>query len=91
MKARECSTTGPRRWMPTCAQRAFRIAGLGADSSPQARLVVAKACSFVLNLLALPALYVFARRRYGCRVAIWTMAVLAVLPVHAIYAGFHAS
>ena len=36
----------------------------------------------------LPALYVFARRRYGCRVALWTMAVLAMLPVHAIYAGF---
>jgi 4-amino-4-deoxy-L-arabinose transferase-like glycosyltransferase len=67
---------------------AFRIAGLGPSSSIEARLVVAKACSFVLNLLALPALYVFARRQYGCRVAIWAMAVLAVLPVHAIYAGF---
>ncbi len=67
---------------------AFRIAGLGPQSPVQARLVAAKACSFVINLLTLPMLYVFARRRYGCRVAIWTMAVLAVLPVHAIYAGF---
>jgi len=66
----------------------FRIAGLGAGSSLDARLAVAKACSFILNLLALPALYVFARRRYGSRVALWAMAVLAVLPVHAIYAGF---
>ena len=67
---------------------AFRIGGLGAQSTVQARLFAAKACSFVVNLLALPALYLFARRRYGCRVAIWTMAALAVLPVHAIYAGF---
>jgi 4-amino-4-deoxy-L-arabinose transferase-like glycosyltransferase len=67
---------------------AFRIAGLGPRSSVEARLVVAKACSFILNLLALPALYVLARRRYGDRSAIWAMAVLAVLPVHAIYAGF---
>ena len=61
----------------------------GAGQPPSRRgSSAAKACSFILNLLALPALYVFARRRYGCRVAIWTMAVLAVLPVHAIYAGF---
>ncbi len=43
--------------------------GPGPESSLEARIVAAKACSFVLNLLALPALYVFARRRYGCRVA----------------------
>ena len=67
---------------------AFRIAGLGPESPVDARLVAAKACSFVINLLALPALYIFARRRYGRRVAIWTMAALAILPVHAIYAGF---
>jgi 4-amino-4-deoxy-L-arabinose transferase-like glycosyltransferase len=65
----------------------FRLAGLGPSASVESRFVAAKACSFVLNLLALPALYVFARRRYGCRVAVWAMAVLAVLPVHAIYAG----
>ena len=34
------------------------------------------------------ALYIFARRRYDSRVALGAMAALAVLPVHAIYAGF---
>ncbi len=67
---------------------AFRLASLGPESSLDARIVASKACSFLLNLAALPALYVFARRRFGSRVAIWAMAVLAVLPVHAIYAGF---
>ena len=67
---------------------AFRIAGLGPESPLPTRIGVAKACSFVTNLLCLPALYLFSRRRYGCRVAIWTMAALAILPVHAIYAGF---
>jgi hypothetical protein len=67
---------------------AFRIAGLGPASPVQARFAAAKACSFFINVLTLPVLYVFARRRHGCRVAIWTMGVLAVLPVHAIYAGF---
>jgi 4-amino-4-deoxy-L-arabinose transferase-like glycosyltransferase len=66
----------------------FRLAGLRPTSSVEARLVAAKACSFAVNLLCLPALYVFARRRYGCRVSIWTLAAIAVLPVHALYAGF---
>jgi 4-amino-4-deoxy-L-arabinose transferase-like glycosyltransferase len=66
----------------------FLIAGLGPDSPLNARLATAKACSFLVNLLTLPLLYLFARRRYGCRVAIWTMAAAAILPVHAIYAGF---
>ena len=67
---------------------AFRIASLGPESAVEARLFAAKGCSFVINLLTLPVIYIFARRRYGCRVAIWSMAALAVLPVHAIYAGF---
>jgi hypothetical protein len=67
---------------------AFRIAGLDVEASPEARLAVAKTCSFTLNLLALPALYGFARRWFGGRVALGAMAVLAILPVHAIYAGF---
>lgn len=66
----------------------FRIVGLGPDGSLDARFTVAKSCSFLLNLLALPALYGFARRRFGPEVALWSMAVLAILPVHAIYAGF---
>ena len=52
------------------------------------RLVAAKACSFITNLLALPALYGLARRCFGPRVALWSMAAMAILPVHAIYAGF---
>ncbi|MHB1557607.1 MAG: glycosyltransferase family 39 protein, partial [Isosphaeraceae bacterium] len=67
---------------------AMRIAGVGPDAPPESRYAVAKACSFVLNLLALPALYGFARRRFGPRVGLMAMAALAVLPVHAIYAGF---
>jgi hypothetical protein len=67
---------------------AFRIAGLARNSPIEARITAAKACSFIINLLCLPALYVFARRRYDGRVALGAMAVLAVLPVHAIYAGF---
>jgi hypothetical protein len=67
---------------------AMRIAGVSAEDSPEARFAVSKACSFILNLLAMPALYAFARRRFGPRVALWAMATLAVLPVHAIYAGF---
>ena len=57
-----------------CGRRPFGSPAWGRRAPVEARLVAAKACSFILNLLALPALYVFARRRYGCRVAIWTMA-----------------
>ncbi len=67
---------------------AFRIAKLGPQSSVHARLAAAKACSFVTNLLALPAIYILARRCYSPRIALWSMAALAILPVHAIYAGF---
>ncbi len=67
---------------------AMRIAGISAEDSPERRFAAAKACSFVLNVLALPVLYGFARRRFGPRVGIVAMAALAVLPVHAIYAGF---
>lgn len=67
---------------------AMRLAGVSPDDPVELRFAVAKACSFVLNLLALPALYGFARRRFGPRVGLWAMAVLTVLPVHAIYAGF---
>jgi hypothetical protein len=66
----------------------FRLAGLGPNSSFDSRLAVAKACSFVLNLMALPLLYIFGRRRYSPDIGLWSMAVLAILPVHAIYAGF---
>jgi 4-amino-4-deoxy-L-arabinose transferase-like glycosyltransferase len=67
---------------------AFRIAGVTPDGPLDAKLAVAKSCSFLLNLLALPALYGFARRQFGARVALVAMGVLAILPVHAIYAAF---
>jgi hypothetical protein len=66
---------------------AFWIAGLRGDGPIDGLLAVAKLCSFLLNLLALPALYGFARRSFGPRVALWSMAALCILPVHAIYAG----
>ena len=49
---------------------AFRLAGLSPESPIEARITAAKACSFIINLLCLPALYVFARRRYDGRVAL---------------------
>jgi hypothetical protein len=67
---------------------AWWLVGLSADSPILARLAVAKGCSFIFNVLCLPALYVFARRRFDSRIALASMAALAVLPVHAIYAGF---
>lgn len=67
---------------------ATRLLGFGPDSSIEMRIAIAKGCSFVFNILCLPALYVFARRRYNSTVALASMAALAVLPVHAIYAGF---
>jgi dolichyl-phosphate-mannose-protein mannosyltransferase len=67
---------------------ATRLLGFGPDSSLDARIAIAKGCSFIFNILCLPVLYVFARRRYDPRVALGAMAALAVLPVHAIYAGF---
>src|SRR5262249_46808581 len=67
---------------------ALRIGGVTPERSPEHKFAVAKTCSFILNLLALPALYVFARRRFSARAALGAMSVLAVLPVHAIYASF---
>ncbi len=67
---------------------AFRLAGEGGSSSIESRITVAKATSFLTNLLCLPALYLFAVRRYDRRIALLATAALAVLPVHAIYAGF---
>lgn len=67
---------------------AFRLAGIDPGQSLETTVGVAKACSFLLNLVTLPVLYLFARRRFGPQVGLGAMAVLAVLPVHAIYAGF---
>ncbi|AMV36926.1 glycosyltransferase family 39 protein [Planctomyces sp. SH-PL62] len=66
----------------------YRLVGVTPGESLDATIAVGKATSFVINLLAFPALYGLSRRRYGARVALTSIAVLAVLPVHAIYAGF---
>ncbi len=66
---------------------AFRLAGLDGSSSIESRIVVAKGMSFLTNLLCLPALYLLAIRRYDRRIALAATVVLAVLPVHVIYAG----
>ena len=66
----------------------FRLVGVDPGHSLETTVGVAKACSFVVNLATLPSLYVFGRRRFGREVGLWAMGVLAVLPVHAIYAGF---
>lgn len=66
----------------------YRITGVVPLKSLEATVGVAKGTSFALNLLALPSLYGFARRRFGPGVGLGAMALLAVLPVHAMYAGF---
>jgi len=67
---------------------AYRVAGVVPGDSLEATVAVDKGLSFTLNLLGLPALYGFARRRFGPEVGLGAMALLAILPVHAIYAGF---
>ncbi len=67
---------------------AYRVAGVTPGASIEETVAVSKGLSFTINLLCLPALYLFARRRSGRDVALGAMALLAILPVHAIYAGF---
>lgn len=67
---------------------AYRLAGIVPGESIEKTLAVAKGTSFVLNLLCLPAIYGLARRAYGRNVALISVWLLAVLPVHAIYSGF---
>ncbi len=66
----------------------YRLVGVVPLDSIEASFAVAKGTSFVLNLLTLPLLYAIARRSFGPTVALASMATAAVLPVHAIYAGF---
>src|SRR5205085_2746868 len=60
---------------------AYRLTGVVPGRSLEATVAVAKGTSFLLNLLCLPALYAFARRRFTPDVGLAAMAVLAVLPV----------
>ena len=66
---------------------AYRLVGIVPGASVEATFAVAKGTSFVLNLLCLPALYGLTRRLYGHDVALVALGLLAILPVHAIYAG----
>lgn len=66
----------------------YRVTGVVPGNSLEATFAVAKGASFLLNLMALPALYGFVQRCVDRRLALGSMAVLAILPVHAIYAGF---
>jgi hypothetical protein len=65
----------------------YRVLGITPGDSIEATFTVAKGLSFALNLATLPVFYFFARRRFGPEVGLQSMAVLAVLPVHALYAG----
>ncbi len=67
---------------------AYKVVGVEPGSSLDATLSVAKGLSFLCNLLTIPALYLFARRWYGRDVGLGVVALVAVLPVHALYAGF---
>jgi len=67
---------------------AYRLTGVVPGESLESTFAVAKGLSFVLNLITLPILYVFARRRFTRRIALTSMAVLGVMPVHTLYAGF---
>ncbi|MFO0909301.1 MAG: glycosyltransferase family 39 protein [Isosphaeraceae bacterium] len=66
----------------------YRVAGVETKARIETLFGLAKGLSFLLNLLALPALYGLARRHAGRDVALTAMLLLAVFPVHAIYAGF---
>ena len=67
---------------------AYRLTGVEPGRSLEATVGVAKGVSFAASLLALPVLYLFGRRRFDREAGLLAMAVLAVLPVHAIYGGF---
>ena len=67
---------------------AFGLTGVVPCDDLEATVAVAKGVSFAASLLTLPALYVFARRRFDPATGLGAATLLAVLPVHAIYAGF---
>jgi 4-amino-4-deoxy-L-arabinose transferase-like glycosyltransferase len=66
---------------------AYRLTGVVPGASMDATFAVAKGSSLLFNWLTLPVLYGFTRRWLGPRVAILTLGILAILPVHALYAG----
>jgi len=66
----------------------YRLVGVVPGRSLVETFAVAKGLSFLCNLVCLPAIYALGRRRHGPGIGLASMALLAVLPVHAIYAGF---
>lgn len=68
----------------------FRLtgAGIGPEKDLAFTFGLAKGLSYFLNLITLPCLYFYVRRCISPRVALPAMALAAILPVHAIYAGF---
>ena len=66
----------------------YRVLGVTPSLDLEQTVAVAKGTSFVLSVLALPAIYGFGCRRFDRGVGLSAMALLAVLPVHVIYAGF---
>jgi len=67
---------------------AYRLVGVEPGRNLEETVGVAKGVSFALSLVAVPVLYTFGRRRFDPGVGLGAAAVLAVLPVHAIYGGF---
>jgi hypothetical protein len=72
---------------PYLLAAAYRVMGVDPAASLDAAVAVDKGLSFLLNLLCLPALYGFGRRWFGRDIGLGAMALLAILPVHVIYAG----
>jgi 4-amino-4-deoxy-L-arabinose transferase-like glycosyltransferase len=66
----------------------YKLLHVEPGESLEATVAVAKGLSFLCNLLTLPAIYFFVRRWYGRDVGLGVVALLAILPVHALYAGF---
>ncbi|MGE3820931.1 MAG: ArnT family glycosyltransferase [Isosphaeraceae bacterium] len=67
---------------------AYWITGVVPLQSLDQTFAVAKGVSFLASLAALPAIYLLGRRRFDPEIGLIAMALLAILPVHVIYAGF---
>jgi len=72
-----------------CLGLLFRLtgSGIGPGQSLECTFGLAKGLSFIFNLLTLPCLYLFVRRCVYIPAALAVTALVAILPVHVIYAG----
>lgn len=66
---------------------AYRLTGVVPGEELESTFAVAKGTSFLINVLTLPFFYGIVRMWRGHGVALASMAALAILPVHALYAG----